>query len=54
MFFNICNYRMANPNNAKGWDNLSQPIVDPFAYLMMDISGSTCLPYLFCIKTSLN
>jgi len=32
---------MANPNNTNGWDNLSQPIVDPFAYLMMDISGRT-------------
>jgi len=32
---------MANPNNAKGWENISQPKVVSFAYLMMDTSGRT-------------
>jgi len=25
MFFDICSYRIANPYNTEGWDNISQP-----------------------------
>ena len=41
MFFNICIYRIANPNNTKGWDNISQPQAYPFSYLINHISGKT-------------
>jgi len=25
MFFNICSWRIANPYNTEGWDDISQP-----------------------------
>ena len=33
MFFNICIFRMVNPNNAKGWDN----IFFNKAYILKDV-----------------
>ena len=59
MFFNICIYRMSNPYNTIGCNNISQQHAFPFSYLLKDISGKTglkslikCLPPK-SLKTSL-
>jgi len=41
MFFNFCIYRMANPYNSIGCNNISQPQAGHFVHLMKRTSGRT-------------